>query len=415
MNLKKESGADIDGSEHYHTEKDQIPSLLTVILDTNPRAWAALSRTLPQDKAVANILAFLNIHLSYSSLHQVAVIASHPTCAKWLYPSPPPPPGSDVEMRDGPPSSRKADTANKYDIFSQVEIAVISSLRRLNEASTSEDLGSTNTQMSGALTLALAHTNKANTLLLANMGGADSGGASGGGTGRGNSGMAMHALNARILIISVSDASPSQYIATMNSVFAASHAKVSIDVLALRGDTACSRPPPATTVAPAFTNSSNGVPAAVEAASGRTTFLQQAADITGGTYLSVPNAVDAAGLLSFLMFGFADSETRRGLIPPTQDSVDFRAACFCHRRVIATGFVCSICLSIFCSIPAEKAADISPGNAVECLTCGSNLVLGFYGDKPAVIPRRKRKRKRGVNGVGREESGSLAGTPRPGQ
>lgn len=40
-----------------------------------------------------------------------------------------------------------------------------------------------------------------------------------------------------------------------------------------------------------------------------------------------------------------DSVTRRHLIPPSQINVDFRAACFCHKRVVDIGFVCSICLS----------------------------------------------------------------------
>lgn len=30
---------------------------------------------------------------------------------------------------------------------------------------------------------------------------------------------------------------------------------------------------------------------------------------------------------------------------PTQDRVDFRAACFCHKDIIDIGFVCSVCLS----------------------------------------------------------------------
>lgn len=30
---------------------------------------------------------------------------------------------------------------------------------------------------------------------------------------------------------------------------------------------------------------------------------------------------------------------------PTQDRVDFRAACFCHKRIVEIGFVCSVCLS----------------------------------------------------------------------
>ena len=28
--------------------------------------------------------------------------------------------------------------------------------------------------------------------------------------------------------------------------------------------------------------------------------------------------------------------------------VDYRAACFCHRELVDVGFVCSVCLSVFC-------------------------------------------------------------------
>lgn len=30
---------------------------------------------------------------------------------------------------------------------------------------------------------------------------------------------------------------------------------------------------------------------------------------------------------------------------PGKTGVDFRAACFCHRKVVDLGFVCSVCLS----------------------------------------------------------------------
>ncbi|RYC55637.1 hypothetical protein CHU98_g10580, partial [Xylaria longipes] len=69
----------IDASEHYD-ESDfasQTPSLLTVIIDTNPRAWAAIRDLLPISKAIANILVFINAHLAYGNENQVAVLAAH--------------------------------------------------------------------------------------------------------------------------------------------------------------------------------------------------------------------------------------------------------------------------------------------------------------------------------------------------
>jgi transcription initiation factor TFIIH subunit 3 len=102
----------------------------------------------------------------------------------------------------------------------------------------------------------------------------------------------------------------------------------------------------------------------------------------------------------------ADAASVNQLLAPSADAVDFRAACFCHRRVVDTGFVCSICLSIFCEVP----------EGAECLTCGTKLALGNYGAKPAVVPRQRKKKRRrlGINSEGREESYSVAGTPRPG-
>ncbi len=75
--------------------------------------------------------------------------------------------------------------------------------------------------------------------------------------------------------------------------------------------------------------------------------LQQASNLTNGLYFKVPQIT---GLLHYLLWIFLPNENLRKmlvLIPKTQ--VDFRAACFCHRQLIDIGFVCSVCLSVFCS------------------------------------------------------------------
>ena len=358
----------VDVSEHYEvTATDETPSLLSVIIDTNPRAWAALDDVLPISKAIANILVFVNAHLAFSNANQVAIIAAHVNRAVWLYPSnttasPPRQHDDDVQMNDAADAPPKL-SANKYPQFAQIESAVVSSLRKLmSETDTQEVAAATTTQLSGALTLALCHINKA-TQALSGSGAtfADNAKAAA-------AAAAAPPLKGRILVISVSDSEPAQYIPTMNAVFAASHAQVAIDTLALAGEP---------------------------------TFLQQACFNTNGTFLVASNP---KGLLSYLMFGLiADTEARQSLIAPTTDTTDFRAACFCHGKVIDTGFVCSICLSIFCELPQDA----------ECLTCGTKLALGNYGAKPAVVPRKKKKKKRITNGASREETGSTTGTPRP--
>lgn len=72
-------------------------------------------------------------------------------------------------------------------------------------------------------------------------------------------------------------------------------------------------------------------------------FLQQASNITGGVYVRVENT---QALLEYLMMAFLpDRYARNYLNLPSQDQVDFRAACFCHKRIVDIGYVCSVCLS----------------------------------------------------------------------
>ena len=42
-----------------------------------------------------------------------------------------------------------------------------------------------------------------------------------------------------------------------------------------------------------------------------------------------------------------------------------------------------------------NAVFCSPPEGAECLTCGTHLHLGDYGGKPAVVARKKKKRKKG--------------------
>ncbi|KAK0704710.1 transcription factor Tfb4-domain-containing protein [Lasiosphaeris hirsuta] len=385
----------VDASEHYEVyNTEDVPSLCTIIIDTNPRAWAALADVIPISRAMANILIFVNAHLAFNHSNQVALIASHSNRAVWLYPTAPkqsPPRSEDVEMRDltAPAVTNEPQpthSANKYPQFAQIETTLLASLRALIDDTTAADLTPTTTQMSGALTLALTHINKTALSLTAARSAANDGGGAGGAVT--NAGGGLAGLHARILVISVSDSSAAQYIPTMNSVFAAAHARIAINTLALRGSA---------------------------------TFLQQASFITRGTFV---RATEPRGLLQYLMLGFSSggapsasaggavsgkggkkgtAAAQRGgkgkklglnasvadlLVTPSADTVDFRAACFCHRNVIDTGFVCSICLSIFCEVP----------DGGECLTCGTKLALGNYGARPIVSPNSKRKRKAGSNG-----------------
>ncbi|KAI9450528.1 transcription factor Tfb4 [Russula earlei] len=115
----------------------------------------------------------------------------------------------------------------------------------------------------------------------------------------------MVSTDPRILILSVSPDLSASYIPVMNSIFSAQKLKVTIDV------------------------------------------CKQAAHLTGGSYIYLERR-DA--LLQYLMMSFLPPPSLRHIIAvPRQEKVDFRAACFCHKNIVDIGFVCSVCLSIFCS------------------------------------------------------------------
>jgi transcription initiation factor TFIIH subunit 3 len=207
--------------------------------------------------------------------------------------------------------SSNLENPNKYRPFALIENCILTSLRELIANTSENDISSTNTtQMAGALTLALSHINKCTLAYSGNTSSSDvappqkvvSDNVTG--------------LQSRILVISVSGDLAHQYIPIMNTTFAAQRLRIPIDILKLAGDTV---------------------------------FLQQASDATKGTYLQLKNP---QGLLQYLMMAFLpDQIARKDLVIPAAEVVDFRAACFCHRKVVDVGFVCSICLSSKSYVP----------------------------------------------------------------
>jgi transcription initiation factor TFIIH subunit 3 len=272
------------------------------------------------------------------------------------------------------------DDANKYRPFALIENSLLASLRNLIQTTTENDISTTSTtQMAGALTLALSYINKA-TVKFSDPDTSSRPAP----TALENTESLPIGLQSRILVVSVSGDLAHQYIPIMNTTFAAQRLQIPIDILKLAGDTV---------------------------------FLQQASDATKGIYMHLRNP---QGLLQYLMMAFLpDQMSRKHLVSPTQEVVDFRAACFCHRRVVDVGFVCSICLSSMLSslsllgqILMSDTVFCSPPEGAICLTCSTHLALGDYGAKPATVPRKKKKRRK-INGGA--ETGSARGTPAPGE
>ncbi|KAL0860980.1 hypothetical protein ABMA27_009509 [Loxostege sticticalis] len=120
-------------------------------------------------------------------------------------------------------------------------------------------------------------------------------------------------MNSRVLIVTGSSDTAAQYINYMNVFFTAQKQQVLIDVCSLDK---------------------------------HLSLLQQGCDITGGLYLLVPSL---EGLLQYLLWVFLPEVSERTkLVLPGRGRVDYRAACFCHRELLTIGYVCSVCLSVFC-------------------------------------------------------------------
>lgn len=132
----------------------------------------------------------------------------------------------------------------------------------------------------------------------------------------------------RIVCVQGSADYSGQYIPVMNCIFSAQRARVTVDACVLGEDR-------------------------------ESAFLQQAAHITGGAYYKARSPHELAQHL--LSASSADASARRALFERNQRGVDFRASCFCHKKPLETGFVCSVCLSIYC---AERGA---------CQTCGTEF------------------------------------------
>ncbi|CAA7032455.1 unnamed protein product [Microthlaspi erraticum] len=148
----------------------------------------------------------------------------------------------------------------------------------------------------------------------------------------------------RILCLQGSPDGPEQYVAVMNSIFSAQRLMVPID--------SC------------YIGTQNSA------------FLQQASYITGGVHHS-PKQLD--GLFQYLTTIFATDLYTRGFVQlPKPVGVDFRASCFCHKKTIDMGYICSVCLSIFCE------------HHKKCSTCGS--VFGQSKlDEASSVANKKRK------------------------
>ena len=337
----------------------------------------------------------------------MAVVASHCDRACWLYPSSPtqrlhrighgkrqPEAEQDSPNRQLSESTKRlkinasmsetvngitqtplTSNSNKYRPFRLVEEEVISSLTALLTSTDPSTVSTdSSTMIAGALTMALSYINRETIAYTESLSGPSNAAFSDQhplSTSNPNN-PTSQALDSRILLLSVSP-SPDlahQYIPIMNAIFACQRLSIPIDVLHI--------PLPATRFPSPISTSS------ISQATSSSPFFQQASDATHGIYIPIPATDPKPSLITYLLTALLPSPaTRQHLVLPTSISVDFRAACFCHRRIVSIGFVCSICLSIFCEVPEGG----------DCLTCGTHLSVREYGGNPVVVNKKKKKRK----------------------
>ncbi|XP_015499810.1 general transcription factor IIH subunit 3 isoform X1 [Parus major] len=304
---------------------DDELSLLIVVLDTNPIWWG--KRALGEaeftlSKCIDAVMVLGNSHLLMNRTNKLAVIASHTQESRFLYP------GKRWAAADpfgeGGPSMESNCSGSKdgkYELLTAINDAIAEEIKDLM---TKTDMKGqqTETLLAGSLAKALCSDVDINKM--------------------GKDLKANQEIKSRILVIKAAEDSALQYMNFMNVIFAAQKQSILIDACVLDSDSG---------------------------------LLQQACDITGGIYLKVPHM---PSLLQYLLWVFLpDQEQRSQLVLPPPVHVDYRAACFCHRNLIEIGYVCSVCLSIFCNF--------SP----ICSTCETAFKISL----PPVMKAKKKKLK----------------------
>ncbi|EIN11961.1 transcription factor Tfb4 [Punctularia strigosozonata HHB-11173 SS5] len=262
---------------------------LSVVVDLSPPQWLLSAQPGPSNPHPLSLRSFLSQLLAFLNSH----IASKPENTLCVLGAFPGKSGILYSSTDHVSTSSEKGDPDAYLPFKVVDAAIIDHITNeldvLGEWEAQES-----TALVGALTKALCYINRIMNVSADNEPRSPS--------------------EPRILILSVSPDQSTSYIPIMNSIFSAQKLKVTMDVCQLYGP--------------------------------ESVFLQQASHLTGGSYIHLEHR-DA--LLQYLIMSFLPPPSiRRTLSVPTQDKIDFRAACFCHKNIVDVGFVCSVCLSIFC-------------------------------------------------------------------
>ncbi|NXF83055.1 TF2H3 factor, partial [Sclerurus mexicanus] len=299
-------------------------SLLVIVIDTNPIWWGKRALGEAQftlSKCIDAVMVLGNSHLFMNRTNRLAVIASHTQESRFLYPGKR---WASVDPFGDGSNSMESNCSGskdgKYELLTAINDAIAEEIKDLM-TKTDVKGQQTETLLAGSLAKALCCI-----LWITES----------------SKPLSNQEMKSRILVIKAAEDSTLQYMNFMNVIFAAQKQSILIDACVLDSDSG---------------------------------LLQQACDITGGIYLKVPHM---PSLLQYLLWVFLpDQEQRSQLVLPPPVHVDYRAACFCHRNLIEIGYVCSVCLSIFCNF--------SP----ICSTCETAFKISL----PPVMKTKKKKLK----------------------
>ena len=320
-------------------ERKELISCLTLIIDLNPIAWEKRKQITNSDtkyklkftELLDHLLIFLKTYLMTKHHNRLCIIGSTNKSSHFLYPIPEEEEDEEFgnlnedemevegneeiskEIEKKKKKKRKKKQTNVFDHeiqFSNVKESILNQLKKLEFS----ELNSSS--LTSSLSLALTYINRIE-----------------------KEKPLSTELLSRILVLQITPDISSHYISMMNSIFCAQKMNVAIDSCVLSPE-----------------NSS---------------FLQQAAYITGGTYMK-PTKQEGTkkkkknsyffsqGLLQYLLNVYLVEKNLRKLIHmPSQNVIDFKPSCFITKKPVDIGFVCSICLSIY----SEKIK--------ECISCGS--------------------------------------------
>lgn len=280
--------------------------LLCMILDLTPAWWLRYSESTVMH-FIDTIVSFASIFLTFSNRKELAIIGVVPEKSEYIYTT-----DMQCDANINPPISS---SKNRYLQFAESRIRE-NIFKLINESSSLVN----HVNLSGGFIKSLCYFKR---LLKLH---------------RQRYNNQSHFSGRFIVVRSGLSDSSASFMSMMNGVFTAQKHGICIDVCVLQLEEAVNN---AAAAAPATGNEFD-----------RANILRQSVDMTCGIYLTIGKMRDL--LQYFITLYLTDVDDRRFLTMINHNNnnnsvdIDFRASCFCHGTLVSVGYVCSLCLAVFC-------------------------------------------------------------------